>query len=65
MPIVLHLQISENTFFLYKLTENTDVSFYGMMVSWVYMRLCYTDEPLGKNIFLWLLFLPRHASHEG
>lgn len=37
----------------------------GMIVSWFYMRLCYTDEPLGKNIFLWLLFLPGHASHEG
>ena len=24
----------------------------GMMASWFYMRLCYTDEPLGKNVFL-------------
>jgi len=28
----------------------------GTMVYWFYMRLCYTDEPLGKKIFLWLLF---------
>lgn len=29
MPMVLHLQISENTFFIYKPTENTDVHVCG------------------------------------
>lgn len=29
MPVVLHLQISQNTFFLYELTETTAVYFCG------------------------------------
>lgn len=37
----------------------------GMVVSWFYLQLCYTNEPLEKNLFLWLLFLPGHASRAG
>lgn len=65
MPIVLHLQISENMFFLYKLPENTDVYFFGhdsllVLCQTVLHWWAFREERISVAAIF-----PGHGSHGG